>query len=405
VRPRTLLFLLLAVAAAALAWAIVKYRNQPPEVQFARVARETLNSSVSTNGKVEPIEGAVARAERAGAVQNILVQRGQRVAKDAPLVELDSTEPRAAMVSAQARIAGARAEIESMKRGGRAVDLAEISSGLERAHLDLKTAQTEYDQLSALEQKQAATRAEVTAAKERLDRAKLQIQSLEQRRAALATSTPDRTAAEARLADAEAALRVAELQIRQSVVRAPIEGVAYQFDLKPGAYLNAGDAVASIGRLDRVKVNVYVDEPDLGRVAKSMPVLLTWDALPGRSWDGEVDRTATQIVTLGTRNVGEIVCVIRNPHGDLLPGTNVSAEIRSQTVENALTIPKEAVRSEGAKTGVWILAGDHVEWRAVKLGTANTTRTQVDGLQQGDAVALYSDRPLRDGVLVKPVFP
>ena len=43
----------------------------------------------------------------------------------------------------------------------------------------------------------------------------------------------------------------------------------YQFDLKPGAYLNAGDMVATIGRLDRVRVKVYVDEPDLGRVTQA----------------------------------------------------------------------------------------------------------------------------------------
>ena len=78
----------------------------------------------------------------------------------------------------------------------------------------------------------------------------------------------------------------AETQIEQSIVRAPIEGTVYQFDLKPGAYLNAGDTVASIGRLDQVRVNVNVDEPDLGHVAVGMPVIITWDALAGRQWAG-----------------------------------------------------------------------------------------------------------------------
>jgi HlyD family secretion protein len=403
-RPRVFLWLLAIGAVAALVWALSTWKSQPPEVQFSRVMRETIISSVPTNGKVEPIEWAQARAERAGPVQKMLVQRGQEVKKDQPLVELDSTEAHANLQAAQARIVQANADLDLIKRGGRSTDLAEIQSGLDRAHLDLQVAQKDYEALERLEKKQAATALEVNQAKERLDRATLQIKSYEDRRAALASSF-DRASAQARLDDAQAAVRVADMQIRQSVVRAPIDGTIYQFDLKPGAYLNAGDAVASIGRLDRVRVNVFVDEPDLGRVSKGMPALITWDALPTRKWEGEVDRTATQIVALGTRQVGEVVCLIRNPDLDLLPGTNVNVEIRTQTVDNAISIAKEAVRTDHGQTGVFVLAGDHLEWKKVTPGIANTTRTQVDGLNDGDAVAMYSDKPLHDGMPVKPVFP
>ena len=46
-----------------------------------------------------------------------------------------------------------------------------------------------------------------------------------------------------------------------------------------------------------------------------------------------------------------------------------------------------------------------VAWRQITLGVGNTTRTQVDGLKEGDAVALPSDKPLRDGMVVVPRFP
>jgi len=140
-------------------------------------------------------------------------------------------------------------------------------------------------------------------------------------------------------------------------------------------------------------------------VAKGMPVVITWVAMPGRKWDGEVDRTPSQIVAMGTRQVGEVVCVIRNPDGDLLPGTNVDAEIRSQTVENALGVPKEALRTERGESGVFVRAGDRLVWKKVKVGVSNTTRSQVEGVSEGDGVALYSDRVLRDGMVVKAVFP
>jgi len=404
VRARTFLILAVIVAGGALTWGLMKWKKQPIEVQFVRVTRQTIHSSVPTNGKVEPIEWAIARAEVPGPVQKILIQRGQHVTKGQPLVELDSTEARANLVAAQARIAQAKADLEVIKSGGRSTDLADIQNGLDRARLDQQQAQRDYDSLQRLEAKQAATSNEVNVAKARVDAAKLQIDALERRRTALANSA-DQPAGQAHLEDAEAAARVAELQIRQSVIAAPVEGTVYQFDLKPGAYLNAGDAVASIGRLDRVRVTVYVDEPDLGRVKKEMPVLITWDAMPGHQWDGEVDRTPTQIEALGTRQVGEVLCVIRNPDRDLLPGTNVNVEIRAQTVPDALAIPKEAVRTEHGQTGVYLLADDHIEWKKVTVGVANTTRSQIDGLKEGDAVALYSDRALRDGMLVTPAFP
>src|SRR4029077_2017569 len=109
-------------------------------------------------------------------------------------------------------------------------------------------------------------------AKDRVDRAQVQIRALEQRRGAV-VAPQKRSTAEARLRDAEAAVALAEERIRKSVIRAPISGPVYQFDLKPGAYLDAGDLVASIGQLDRVRVKVFVDEPDLGRVARGKPVV------------------------------------------------------------------------------------------------------------------------------------
>jgi len=189
-----------------------------------------------------------------------------------------------------------------------------------------------------------------------------------------------------------------------SIVRAPIAGTVYQFDLKPGAYLNAGDMVAGIGRLDRVRVTVYVDEPDLGRIAKGKPVTITWDAMPGRKWSGSIDRMPAQIIAFGARQVGEVVCVIDNPDHTLTPGANVTVSILSETAENAITIPKEAIQRQMAQTGVFVLNGNLVEWRAVRQGVNNTTRTQVGELKEGDAVALPADRSLTSGMEVRPVL-
>jgi HlyD family secretion protein len=403
-KPRVWLTILGLIVLTAAVWLLVAWRNQPPEVSFARATRETIVSSVPTNGKVEPVDWAVARAERAGAVTKILIRRGQRVAQGDPLVELDSTEAQTDLAAAHSRIAQIRAEMEVLNKGGRSSDLAEITSSRERLNLEIQTAQKEHDALARLLAKQAATSFEVASAQQRIDSLRLQIRALDDRRAALVGST-DRASAEARLQDAQAAAHLAESRIAMSTIKAPVGGTIYQFDLKQGAYLNPGDAVASIGRLERVNVTVYVDEPDLGRVQRGMPVSITWDALPGRQWKGTVDKTPTQIVPLGSRQVGEVICLIENPDSDLLPGTNVNAEILSQSVPNALTIPKEAVRRESSQAGVFTLDGDRLAWRKITLGVNNTTRSQVDGLKDADPVALPTDKPLKEGMQVKPVFP
>jgi HlyD family secretion protein len=324
--------------------------------------------------------------------------------RDQPLVELDAADARAELASAEARISAAHAELEVIAKGGRATELTEIASSLERAKLELSNKQREYERLVRLQSKEAATKTEVDAAKEAVDRAQLDIKALEQKRGVL-VAPADRTAAQARLKDAEAAADLARTRISMSMVRAPLEGNVYQFDLKPGAYLNTGDVVASIGRLDRIHVTVYVDEPDLGRVQRGMPVVITWDALPGRQWKGTVERTPTQIVPLGARQVGEVVCTIENPDRDLLPGTNVTAEILSDKVENTITIPKETIRRENGKDGVYKLEADRVVWQPITIGVNNTTRAQVKELKEGDALALPTERLLKDGMLVKPVFP
>jgi HlyD family secretion protein len=205
------------------------------------------------------------------------------------------------------------------------------------------------------------------------------------------------------LKEAEVQRDAARLRIQKSVVRAPIGGVVYQFDLKPGAYLNPGDTVALIGTLSPVHVKLFVDEPDLGRVKRGMPVTITWDAATGREWMGTIDRLPTQIIALETRQVGEVICILPNPESELIPNTNVNAVIRSATVKDAITIPKEAISRRDGNDGVYVLEGDKLAWRAITQGISNVTRTQVNELKEGDQVALPGGLDLQDGMVVRPV--
>jgi HlyD family secretion protein len=384
---------------------LYRKKTDAPQVPFARVKRETLISTLPTNGKVEPIQWTAVRADLAGIVDRLPVKEGQNVAAGAVLAELAVPGLQAELAEAQTRVAQAHAELATIERGGRPAELAEIDNNLARSKLDHEGAQRDYNELRRLEEKQAATHAEVIKARGTLRETEIEIESLERKRAALIANT-DKPVAEAKRKEAEAAVDATRRKIAQTLIHAPLAGVVYNLPIRVGAYLNPGDLVANIGRLDRLRVRVYVDEPELGRVAAGQPVTLTWDALPSKQWRGAVEQMPTQVAPLGTRQVGEVLCTIENPEGELVPGSTINAEIRTGTVVNALTIPKEALRRDAGSAGVFLLQGSTVAWRAVKVGVSSVTRVQItEGLAERDAAALPGDRQLRDGDSVTPLYP
>jgi multidrug efflux pump subunit AcrA (membrane-fusion protein) len=325
------------------------------------------------------------------------------VARGTLLVELDARDARADVSSAEAAVSEARAELETIGQGGRSSARVEIDNALGRARMELEAAQRDYQTLQRLEEKQAATRQEAIEANRKVQQLQAEMQALERKRAVL-VGPADRVVAEAKLREALAALEQAQARLERSLLRAPIAGIVYDLPARIGAYLNLGDVAAQVGDVKKLRVRVYVDEPELGRVAAGMAVTITWDAMPGRPWTGTVDKMPTQIVALGTRQVGEVICAIQNPDLLLLPGTNINAEIVSQVVENGVVIPKEAIRKDNGQTGVYLLRGERVEWRPIQLSASSVTRAAIrSGLAEGDEVALSTEATLRDGGRVQPV--
>jgi HlyD family secretion protein len=394
----------LVVAAALAAWVLLKKPDSAP-VPFYRASRETISNVLSTNGKVEPLHYVEVHAGSTGLVNRLLVQNGDSVRKGQILVELSEPGVQQELDAASAREAQARADLQTLQTGGRPVDSADIEANLARLRTEREAAQNNLDSLQRLQQKQAATRFDVDQARQTVKNLDVQIQSLGQRRSAL-VAKGDVASAEARVREAQANVQLARTRVAQDVIRAPMAGTVYDLPVRAASYLNPGDPVASIGQLDPVRVRVYVDEPELGRVAPGENVRITWDALPGKEWTGTVEKRPSEIVALGSRQVGEVLCTIANAGLQLVPGTNVNAFILTQVVNNALTIPKEAVRRDNG-VGVYLLQPDAtVKWQPVTTGASSTLRVEIlSGLKDGDQVAGSSEQALKSGQKVNAVFP
>ena len=400
---RALLIVLPLAAAALAAWFYTR-RSDVPQVPFAKATRGTISNLLSTNGKVEPADYIEVHVQTPGLIGQLLVHDGDSVRKGQVLAHLNEPGLEQELQAALAREAQSRADLQTLQGGGRSSDGAELDGSLNRVKADRDAAQHNLEALQRLLAKQAATQYEVEQARQAVHSLDVQIQALQQRRTAL-VGKDDINSAQARVREAQANVQLAQEHIEQDVIRAPMSGTIYDLPARAGSYLNAGDLVAKIGKLDPVRVRVYVDEPELGRVAKGEKVRITWDALAGKEWTGTVERRPTEVITLGTRQVGEVLCTIDNPMRELAPGTNVNAFILTQVVENALTIPKAAVRRDGG-IGVFVLQKDStVSWQPIQRGASDALRVEVlQGLREGDAVADATDLGLKTGERVNPVL-
>ena len=158
---------LFAIPLAALGWWAYHRNTAAPQVPFAKVVRETLVSTLPTNGKVEPIQWVAVRVEQAGLVSKVPVQEGQAVGQGAPLALLSDAGLQADLDAAEARVAQARADLAAIEAGGKQLELTTIESDLARLRVEKDHDQKEYASLRRLADKQAASKLEVDEMKSR----------------------------------------------------------------------------------------------------------------------------------------------------------------------------------------------------------------------------------------------
>ncbi len=397
-----LLALALAVITGVFIW---RFNNVAPQVPSYRVARGAFEDQVTTNGRVEPDHWASARAEKEGLVLSVPVSKGQRISKGTPIAILDTKEAESELSSSTARVEEAQSTIQLLESGGRKREIVEIEQGLKQREAEKIQAEKELEIAERLAARNAGTREETRILKDKIELLQLQMASLNARRPALVASS-DLVSARSRLKEAIASADLARRRIQMGIIRSPIEGVVYHLDVKLGSFLSPGTLVANVGRIDVLKVLVFVDEPELGKIKKGMPLTITWDAIEGKKWKGEIDKIPTQIVPLGTRQVGEVECRIENLDGDLLPGTNVNAFIQTRKQDSVLLIPKEAIRTRDGASGVYLIENNALVWRKVELGSGNVTSViALSGLKEGDQLALGPETNLKDGARVEIAKP
>jgi HlyD family secretion protein len=393
------------VILAVLIFTGINRRRVVTPVRAEKVARQEIASIISTNGKIEPINSFEAHAPAPGTVNKVLVAEGDHVKVGQLLVKLDDAEARSQAAHALAQLRAAEAALSGIKAGGTQEELLTSRADLTKAQAEQAEAQRNLKAIQKLQQSGGASPAELEAAQSRAKKADADVQLL-QAKVNRRYSSPEVARVEASAVEARAAYAAAQELLHHSNVTAPFAGTVYQLPVRPGVYVNGGDLLVQVANLEKVRVRAFVDEPEIGRLAKGQKVEIKWDAIPGRTWDGTLTRVPTSVTMVGTRTVGEITSEIDNTDRKLLPNVNVNVSIISARHDNALTVSREAVHDVEGKRYVYKIEDEKLFAQEVQTGLSSLTRVEVlKGIPEGAVIALgaINAQPLRNGMDIKVV--
>jgi len=404
-RGRRMAIVLVLVVAAVLLFTGINWRHTGTAVRAEKVVRQEIASVISTNGKIEPVNSFEAHAPAPATVNKVLVAEGDHVKAGQLLVKLDDAEARAQAARALSQLRSAEAALSGIKAGGTQEEVLTTRSDLVKAQAERDDAQRNLKAIQKLQQNGAASPAEVEAAQNRLQKADADVQLLQSKLTGR-FSSPEVAKVEASANEARASYAAAQDLLQHSNVTALFAGTVYQLPVKRGGYVNAGELLVQVANLEKVRVRAFVDEPEIGRLAKGQVVEVKWDAIPGRTWQGTLVRVPSAVTMVGTRTVGEITSEIDNADHKLLPNVNVNVAIVTARHDNTLTVSREAVHDMDGKRYIYTISNDKLQQQEIETGISSLTRVEVaKGVSDGAVIALgaVNAQPLHNGMEVKVV--
>ena len=395
--------ILLAIAAGILYLVLPSSRDRIT-VRAARVERDIpIVNAVATNGRVEPLLDFQAHAPGPGTVTQLQVHLGQAVGRGQALLNLDASEAQLRVASARNSVQLTGQDLKNMASGGTNDELLGEKADLSGVQTQLRDATADLDSKKALLAQGAASANEVTAAQQHTADLQARLNQIQTRMRARFGSG-DLANGRSQATRAQQELTAAENNLAQLDIHSPIAGTVYALPVARYDYVNSGEALISIADLRKLQVRAFYDEPEIGSLAAGQPVKIVWDAKLGHIWHGHVTQAPTTITNVGSRNVGECLISVDDADGDLLPNTNVTVTVTTMQRGGVLSIPREALHTEGASNFVYRVLNGKLVRTPVSVGVVNLTRVEITGgVAQGEIVALgaTTDIDLQDGLAVR----
>lgn len=203
------------------------------------------------------------------------------------------------------------------------------------------------------------------------------------------------------LENARAVNRMANLELSYTNVVAPISGVVASRSIKPGNFVQINTPIFRIVDTSRLEATLDVPERELSTIRAGLPVKLTVDALPGREFEGVVDRVAP-VVDSGSGTF-RVICAFEGDKG-LQPGMFSRIRIDYDRRADALVIPRIALLDDEGESAVYSVRDGKATRVPVKLGYVDGPLVEVrEGLKEGDVVVTAGKVALREGSAVQVI--
>jgi RND family efflux transporter MFP subunit len=183
-------------------------------------------------------------------------------------------------------------------------------------------------------------------------------------------------------------------------VRAPWDGLVAEKHVQAGQFVQRGARIATIVRVDPLRVELAVPETAVAAVKRGQKVAFTVQAQPDRKFEGTIAYVGPSLKAESRALVVE--AVVRNPGGDLAPGLFATARIELPSARPSVVVPAAAVRTEAGVSTAFVVKNDRAEIRLVQVGreVAGGSVEIVRGIDKGERVVARQVERLGDGSIV-----
>lgn len=394
---------------------------------FADVGTQMKAGEVIAELDVPDLEAQVRQAEAT------LSLNRERLSEQLAGVKLQDTQATTAVQTARAALISAQASFTQVERSAD-LQRAQAQAALRQAQANDTNSQANLKRTQELFQKSYVAASEVDTAKAtaevnsaqlasarenvRLVNTKLDAdlesarQQVNQARASLAaaqaglaqSAIKQQQVAEARQAvkQSEAALAQSRAQLDKALIRTPISGTVLQLTQQQGETIAAGLSAPTliiVADLDRLQVDAFVDETDIGRVNLGQPAEVIIDAYPNRPFHGRVVKIASGATMQQNVVTYDVTIALTNPGHLLKPDMTATVNTTVAHRKDVLAIPVDAVRPgvKGSTVAVMTTGpGGQPQFRTVNVrtGVSDGEHAEIlEGLNEGDTVVVSGQIP------------
>ncbi len=351
---------ILAVAGAAVGYALSRDTEESASYRFAQVERGDIVSAISTSGTVSAVVTVDVGTQISGQISelradfNTAVKRGQLIGR----IDPQTFEARVRQAEAELAVAHAGVTMQRAVLARTQADLASARANLLSARSRDGDAQRELKRKEELLARGVASARDVDRARTEAEAAEAQAASVEAAvtgaQAQLAVSRAQIQNAEAQVQQREASVEQALIDLERTFIRSPIDGVVIDRAVNVGqtvaASLNAPVLFTIAQDLREMQVETAVDEADIGRIREGLPVIFTVDAYPGRSFEGNVVQVRRKPEEVQNVVTYTVIVSAANPRADLLPGMTANVQVVLNRREAVLRVPNAALRFQPAES-------------------------------------------------------